>query len=180
VGPKGVGKSTLAFALVRQGARLVTDDTLIVRFDATGVPWVVPGLQRVRLWEDSARALGATATADRGAKPALDMPPSERRQDTNVPLEACYVLRPIDPVGPVARERLSHRSAAVACVSFSKLGSLAGGEEAVATLDRCARLTRAVPLYAVNVPRDLSRLDESITDVFEWHRLVSPNAMCGE
>ena len=192
VGPKGIGKSTLAFALVRQGARLITDDTLIVRFDATGASWAVPGLQRLRLWEDSARALGATATstalrltrtnpatADRGAKPALDALAADRRQDTTVPLDACYVLRPIDPVGPAARERLSNVCAALACVSFSKLGSLAGGEEAIATLDRCARVARAVPVYTMDVPRDLRRLDEITAGVFEWHRQVSPNAMTG-
>ena len=179
VGPKGVGKSTLAFALVRQGARLITDDTLIVRFDATGASWAVPGLQRLRLWEDSARALGATVTADRGTKPALDVPPADRRQDTSVPLDACYVLQPIDPVGPAARERLSEVCAALACVSFSKLGSLAGGEEAIATLDRCARVARAVPVYTMDVPRDLRRLDEITADVFEWHRQMPPNAMTG-
>jgi hypothetical protein len=179
VGPKGVGKSTLAFAFVTRGARLITDDTLIVRFDAAGASWAVPGLQRVRLWQDSARALGATATANRGTKPALDMPPAERRQGTRVPLEACYILRPIDGAGGAAREQLSDVCAAVACVSFSKLGSLAGGEEAIATLDRCARVARAVPVYTVNVPRDLSRLDEITADVFEWHRQLSPNATRG-
>jgi len=179
MGPKGVGKSTLAFALVRRAARLITDDTLIVRFDATGAPRAAPGLQRVRLWEDSARALGATATADPGAKPALDILSADRRQDTSVPLEACYVLRPIDAVGAAARERLSDVCAAVACVSFSKLGSLAGGEEAIATLDRCASVARAVPVFTLHVPRDLSRLDEITADVFEWHRQVSPNAVSG-
>jgi len=180
VGPKGVGKSTLAFALVRRGARLITDDTLIVRFDATGGSWAVPGLQRIRLWEDSARALGATATGDRGAKPALDTLPADRRQDSSVPLEACYVLRPTDPMGATARERLSDVFAAVACVSFSKLGALAGGEEAISTLDRCARVARAIPVFTMDVPRDLSRLDEATADVFEWHRQASPNATGGE
>jgi len=136
-------------------------------------------LQQLRLWEDSARALGATVTADRGTKPALDVPPADRRQDTSVPLDACYVLQPIDPVGPAARERLSEVCAAVACVSFSKLGSLAGGEEAIATLDRCARVARAVPVYTMDVPRDLRRLDEITADVFEWHRQMPPNAMTG-
>ncbi len=34
VGPKHAGKSTLALALVRKGARLLTDDTLVVRLQS--------------------------------------------------------------------------------------------------------------------------------------------------
>ena len=67
----------------------------------------------------------------------------------------------------------------VACVSFSKRGSLAGGEEAIATLDRCAGVARTVPVYTIKVPRDLSQLDEITADMFEWHRQESPNAMTG-
>jgi len=36
VGPKHAGKSTLALALVREGARLLTDDLLVVRMGRTG------------------------------------------------------------------------------------------------------------------------------------------------
>ena len=108
-------------------------------------PGLFQGCSEYACWEDSARALGGTATADRGAKPALDVPAADRRQDTSVPLDACYVLRPIDPVGPAARERLSEVCAALACVSFSKLGSLAGGEEAIATLDRAPALLARSP-----------------------------------
>src|SRR3954468_18852709 len=38
VGPKHAGKSTLALALVRNGARLITDDTLVVRLQP-GAMW---------------------------------------------------------------------------------------------------------------------------------------------
>ena len=170
LGSRGAGKSTLAFALVKQGARLLTDDTLIVRFDDQGEPWAAPGLQRVRLWEDSARALGASAVGTDGAKSTLDLLPRDQRQDAGARLDACYFVGPVAAVEPVAREQLSSVHAAVACVCFSKLGSLVGGTEATATLDRCARLVRGVPMYAASIPRDLGRLDEVATTVAAWHR----------
>jgi hypothetical protein len=180
LGPKGSGKSTLALALVRRGARLITDDTLIVRFDGRGVPWAAPGVQRVRLWEDSARALGARATHGAGAKPTIGALTAAQRQCEAVPLEACYVIHPVPGAADavVTRERLAAVRAAVACVGFSKLGSLAGGDEAVVTLDRCVRLARTVAVHLAAVQRDLDRLDEAAQGVLAWHRQRrEPNAV---
>lgn len=177
VGAKGAGKSTLALALVQAGARLMTDDTLIVRLDEQRVPWAAPGVQRVRLWEDSARALGAAASHGAGPKPTVDALPPNRRQQVEAPLVTCYVIRPAAVDSHVVRrERLSPVHAAVACVSFSKLGSLAGGTEAAATLDRCAGLAGAVPVYAVDVARDLRRLDDAAAELLAWHHRIAPNA----
>ncbi len=53
--PKFHGKSTLALALVSAGARLITDDTLVVEPSAT--PLALPGVHAMRLWDDSARLL---------------------------------------------------------------------------------------------------------------------------
>ena len=56
LGPKHAGKSTLAMALLMRGARLVTDDTLVVRLQPDGTI-AAPGVQRVRLWPDAASAI---------------------------------------------------------------------------------------------------------------------------
>jgi hypothetical protein len=172
LGPKHAGKSTLAMALVRGGARLVTDDSLVLRFGDGDVVWATPGVQRVRLWDDSASALGAERIGASGAKPTLDRLPAERLQVSEVPLAACYVVRATadGSVGPIERVRLPAARGALACVSFSKLGSLAGGADAVVLLDRAARLTRATPVYEAAVRRDLGRLDALADRVFAWHR----------
>ena len=177
LGPKGAGKSTLALALVQRGARLITDDTLIVRFDEHGAPWAVPGMQRVRLWEDSARALGAKSALNAGAKPMLDALPRSQRQDEALPLDACYIVAPGASTASVARERLPGAHAALVGVTFSKLGVLAGGETGAATLDRSARLARAIRIQFVRVPRDLARLVETANTITGWHRqAAAPNA----
>ena len=62
-GPTRRGKSTLATALVQSGARLLADDISVVRFDGDGAAWVLPGVGRLRLWQDGADALGLDFTA---------------------------------------------------------------------------------------------------------------------
>jgi hypothetical protein len=173
LGPKHAGKSTLAMALVRGGARLMTDDSLVLRFGDGDAVWAAPGVQRVRLWDDSASALGAETVRASGAKPTLDRLPAERLELREVPLAACYVVRPTadESAGPIERVRLPSARAVLACVSFSKLGGLAGGAEAVVLLDRAARVTRATPVYEAAVRRDLGRLDALADRVFAWHRL---------
>ena len=172
LGPKHVGKSTIAMALVRRGARLLTDDTLVLRFATDGLAWATPGVQRVRLWEDSARALGATTRIALGAKPTTDALPAEQVEAADVPLSACYVVRPVVDSSPVVvtRNVLSSRQAALSCVSFSKLGALAGGDEGAIVLDRATRLTRSSAFYLASVHRDLGRLDTLADEILAWHR----------
>jgi hypothetical protein len=178
LGPKHAGKSTLAMALVRRGARLLTDDTLIVRFEGQNRAWAAPGVQRVRLWDDSARALGAESQSAVGAKPVVDQLPAECLQFADVPLAACYVLRTVEAedAPAVQCQPLSSIRAALACVSFSKLGALAGGAESAVILDRAATLARAVTVYTADVRRDLARLDEIAETFLAWHRSSGASA----
>jgi hypothetical protein len=170
LGPKHAGKSTLALALVRAGARLLTDDTLIVRLAGETV-WAVPGVQRLRLWDDSARALGAPVSGARGAKPTVDRLEPNEIETQPVPLEACYVLQASSgiPAGAVRRERLSAVHATLAQVRFSKLGALAGGAVGAALLDRVANLTNTVPVLSATIGRDLASLHDVGDRFVAWH-----------
>jgi len=177
VGPKHAGKSTLALALVRKGARLITDDTLVVRLQA-GAAWAAPGVQRIRVWDDAARALGLFVSGSGEGKPAGTLAPNER-ETAPLPLAACYILAPSgepngdEPDGAaIHRDRLSPVHAALACVRFSKLGTLGGGVVGAAVLDRAAALTKAVPVFSAAVRRDLTRLDEVADRVMAWHGSV--------
>jgi len=184
VGPKHAGKSTLALALVRNGARLLTDDTLVVRL-RSGVAWAAPGVQRIRLWEDTARALGTLVSGSGDAKSMASLAPNEL-EAAPMSLAACYVLASVDPNGgdgngaPIQRERMSSVHAALACVRFSKLGPLGGGAVGTAVLDRAGSLTKAVPVFVAVVQPDLTRLDEVAERVIEWHtpaRVAGPGAV---
>jgi hypothetical protein len=180
IGPKHAGKSTLALSLVQAGARLLTDDTLVVRLDVDGAAWASPGVQRVRLWDDSARALDVAAHGDAGAKPMIDHLAHTKLESMDVRLDACYVLQPAASDGTIAalrRERMSPVQATLTYVRFSKLGALAGGSEGAVVLDRAAALSAAVPVYAAHVPRDLTRLSAVAESFLAWQRGGAPNAV---
>lgn len=169
VGAKHAGKSTVALALVRQGARLLADDTVVVRIHG-GSAWAAPGVQGIRLWEDAARALGAVVSRPREAKPVAVLAPSEV-ETAPMPLAACYLLESSPDLNSadVRRAQLSPVHAALGCVRFSKLGALAGGSAGVAVLDRAAALTKRVPLFVATVRRDLSRLGAVAEQLMAWH-----------
>ena len=174
VGPKHAGKSTLALALVRKGARLVTDDTLVVRL-GEGAAWAAPGVQRIRVWEDTARAFGLFVSGTGEGKPTATLAPNEC-EVMPLPLVACYLLAPAvvphggEPTGaPIQRERLSPVHAALACVRYNKLGALAGGAVGAAILDRAGSLTKDVPVFVAAVRPDLTRLDEVAQRLLAWH-----------
>lgn len=172
LGPKHAGKSTMAMSLVRQGARLLTDDMLGLRFDDRGVVQATPGVQRVRLWEDSSRVLHTSAASASGTKSTIDALPSHEVEGSDVPLDACYVLQPVGSAyaAVVRRDALTGTQAALSVVAFSKLGALLGGTESGVVLDRAARLARTTAFYVASVPRDLHQLDDVGNEFMRWHR----------
>ena len=179
LGPKHAGKSTLALALVKAGARLLTDDTLVVRVGPQGAAWASPGVHRVRLWGDSARALDVRSRGEPGTKPTIEALPPDRLETADVPLVACYVTHFVESnAQPVRRSAMSAVQAALSCIRFSKLGPLAGGCEAAVVLERAAALTASVPIFAAEVRRDLSAIDRIAAQLVAWHSGArAPTAM---
>ena len=51
-GPSGCGKSTLLGELMRRGFKMMVEDVCGVVLDPTGMPLVLPGYPRTRLWSD--------------------------------------------------------------------------------------------------------------------------------
>ena len=174
LGAKHAGKSTMAMALVRAGARLITDDMLVVRLGDGRPALAAPGVQRVRLWEDSARALGARTQPAEGVKPSIDCLTPDQLACEAVPLGACYVLGSAEAASAVVRHRVPPPEAAVAVVRYSKLGALAGGPEAAVVLGRAAELIRRLPVFGVTVPRDLGALQSAAASFVAWHAAPAP------
>lgn len=172
VAPSGTGKSSLAFALVRQGARLLTDDTLPVELQPAAV-LARPGVQSIRLREDSAGVVGGPdrfTPAVWGKREYRELP-AESLAAEPVPLRAIYVLVPADPAQPepVRAEALPGIVAIPALLGQHKLGALLGGSEARVTLARVGELVRRVPVRRLLVARDLARLPEAAATLAGWH-----------
>ena len=165
VGPTGHGKSTLAHALVRRGAVLLTDDALPVF--PVEAPTVLPGVRRLRLRPDV--AAGMPGTGRRAIRRAgrteirFDGDDAALRERLPVPLAGIYLLnpRPDGGEGPIAvREELPGPEAAAVLLSQAKLAPLLAPWCATELLRQASAVARAVPVRRLAYVRDLSRLDE--------------------
>ena len=54
----GAGKSTLAAWFHDHGYRIIADDVCVVDFDPSGCPVAIPGLPRLRMWEEALKITG--------------------------------------------------------------------------------------------------------------------------
>lgn len=172
LGPKHFGKSTLCSALVVAGARALSDDTVPVRPGAP--PELAPGLPRLRLWTDAATRLFGVGDAGGGLRKHLMARLDATQVETRcVPFRAAYVLNPVTELAGGAaadRERLDAVQATIALVMHSKLGQVLTGAESPVVLSQAADIARFVPVYGLNVVRDLERIDEVAQLLFGWHK----------
>ena len=58
LGTRGAGKSTLALALCRLGATVISDDITVIQVNNGGTLSVLPGISQLGLWPDAVRACG--------------------------------------------------------------------------------------------------------------------------
>ncbi len=170
--PKRHGKSTLARALTRAGARVVTDD--VVAIDLDPEPRMRPGVPQLRLLRDSARQLGASTEtlAGPGGKVIVHPDESSRTSSSALPLAALYLLQPIRAslaLESVERIPLAGVAVAMALLPQARLAPLLGKSEASVLLDRAVRLAAAVPTWTLRVARDFARLDEVVAQILAWH-----------
>ena len=182
--PKHHGKSTTALALVKSGARLLSDDALPIRLGAN--PRAYPGVHAVRLWEDSAAqvAVDQKQRVGLGGKLVVNRMDPDTITHDDYPLAAIYLLVPVESnegVPAAHRTRLSSLESAVTLVGQAKIGGLLQGREAPVALERSLELAESVPVYQMAVARDFDRLPDMVATVREWHAdLIAANAATAE
>ena len=71
-GHSGCGKSTLLGEFLRRGYKMMVDDVCAVVLDTSGVPLVLPGYPRIRLWRDAAHKLEQDITTMERTRPDLE------------------------------------------------------------------------------------------------------------
>lgn len=171
IGPKGHGKSTLSLALVAAGGALLTDDTFPVQVGDQAMG--LPGLHAARLWPDSASrvGLGEISSADPGEKFIFSRLPADRISHEPAPLAALYLLSPMaaaEGEAAVRRTALPPIQCALAMLGHAKLAPLLR-TEADQLLSAAIGLTEKVPVYRLDVMRDLDRLSEVASTLWSWH-----------
>jgi len=173
--PKFHGKSTLALALARAGARLLTDD--IVPVDPHPPIQAVPGVHQVKLWQDSASHFGVereVETPRPGDKHVLHDFDDNMLSNERAPLAAIYLLSPvIVPEGavvpPVARARMHSVPSALALVRHSIMGSMLSGLEAQRVIDRATTVAEEVPVYQLTIAAGMERIGDTVDQLLAWH-----------
>lgn len=169
-GHSGAGKSSLAAALVDAGLGLVADDICHLRPAGDGVE-VWPLLREVRLWRDSARALGwdgrpATKLFDALDKYRFDGPLSG---DDPLPVRAIYRLDGGPEETGVAIERLEGLPALRVLLdnTYGARVMVPMGRE-TGQVRLCVGLATRVPDYQLRYPKRFNALP-ALVDALRRH-----------
>jgi hypothetical protein len=153
LGEAGAGKSTLAAALVRGGASLLTDDALVIDC-AANVPHAVPSYPGLRLWPDSARLVGGWRVR---RTPVAHYTRKQRWSGAAVP----YSNRPlpIEALYVVARGRIrggihlmSARQSIMALVRYSMMLDANDRSTVRFGFELASRLVEQIPVRRLVIP----------------------------
>ncbi len=170
LGMSGAGKSSIAVALEKLGYPIITDDVLALQFVGNQV-YAAPGYPQVKLTKESALTLGHNVTnllTLHQEEIKLGYRPKSQFPTVPLPLQALYFLGvgeelAVHPVAPAAGpiELIPHS----APTRWQRPGD---GQH----LMQCARLAQQIPMFDLQRPRDLTRLEDSARFV-EQHILHS-------
>lgn len=171
-GHSGAGKSTMAAAMAAAGYAQLTDDLSVVETAIGHAPIIHPGVPTLKLWHDSADAVGLDA---RNATPELSwaeklhfMPPL-RETPAVKRLAAIYFLEVAD-TPDAAIEPLSgpHAVAALACEIYRRSWLMQTGK-LDARLQDVARLARGAPCFRLRRPHRFDMLPR-LVEMLAAHR----------
>lgn len=174
VGGAAAGKSTTIAALARRGLPVLTDDLLALAEEA-GRFLVQPGLPRVLLWPESAKALWDTPDAlprivPNWEKLYLDLSqPGYRHCDRPLRLTAIYILGERAAAADAAPviEPLQGTHALIHLVANTYANYLLDNHMRAAELEVLGRLVSQVPIRLTKAPDDRSRISEFCDAVLE-------------
>ncbi len=153
-GSSGAGKSTLAAFFEQAGHALLSDDVCAIDMAGGREALAWPGIPRIKLWGDAARALGHdVALLDAVVERADKYHVASLRQASPgpVPLRRIYVLG--DPQNDCARQfrRLRGQEAVAAVVANTYRGAyLHPLGLAPRHFAQCIELLRTVPVFAAS------------------------------
>lgn len=158
VGASGMGKSTLAAVLCRNGCGLVTDDVLRVDLTDTMVVRVYPGSTESRL-RMSARQLADAAPSDAvrfTADGRLALRPSavgpHACAGEPLPLAACVVPLPTRQAVDVSVQRLPNGRALLRMIQFPRVVGWSEPASTAREFQALADLVEQVPIFEASVP----------------------------
>lgn len=176
MGPSGAGKSTLAAWFFDREFPLIADDVCVVRTEGA-VTSVMPGLPRVRLWQDALEASGRRTDdfhrSYAGADDWNKFDVGARRNDGAPLASRLALLFDLRQGAEVRFDRLSALAATDLIFAHTYRGHLVEevgrqGEHWQAAVD----LVRTVPIYAVERPWDAAAFDRHCLEILDGVRAL--------
>jgi hypothetical protein len=165
MGEAGSGKSTLATWFHDQGFPVMADDVCVVKFDEQGRPKALPGLPRLRLWQETLEATGRAANDFNRSYVGdndwmkFDVPITQETASlSEAALSAIYLLEKGDALDI---RRLEGVEAADAVFSHTYRGGYVAvlkGEQG--HWSASMRLVQTVPVYRLTRKWGLDRMDD--------------------
>lgn len=178
MGASGEGKSTLAAWFHDHGHRIIADDVCVVRFDDNGRPRAAPGLPRLRLWSEVLEATGRDASnygrsyAGEETYDKFDVPLARHATTTSdMEIAVLYVLVGSDRFDIVPLQGVAAAEVLFANTYRGAYISAAGGEQE--HWCACVRLVRSIPVFRMERPRRLDRLDAHCRELLEHLRSLT-------
>jgi len=167
-GASGWGKSTLAAALHRRGHPLLVDDYAAIRVGVRGASLLV-GPPVLKLWPDSARALGLKAAAFPRVHPLADKRRVRTRRSPGVQSVRLSQVVILAPGSPCELALLNPSQALIELLRHSYGARTLAGLHPADHFARCGALVRSVPIMRLGAPRSLAQLPQLARLIEEHH-----------
>lgn len=162
-GHSGAGKSTTVHALVQRGARLLSDDQLLVD-PATRLAY--PAYPSAKLWAASATHLAIATHDDARVKDGFDkfhIDLGDAFLDAPRPLDLLLVLAPTPGLAAPEARRFTRGEATAVLANLTHYGEVAtAAGRGGAMLQHAAAIAAQVPVHRVARPTDFARFDTLI------------------
>lgn len=172
VGKKGFGKSTLTAALVASGHSFISDDVTAISMNSNSDAYqVLPGIPRLKLWPDAARAVGHSP--DRLPCVSPEIPKhillvSDHLKNKPTPLKAIIML---DHGDSTALHKMTEPEKMIWLLGgqyFAKFHHAFDEKSHKLLFSQCSLLARETDIIRLEMPRSTQLLPD-ITKLLEQH-----------
>lgn len=187
LGDSGVGKSSIAAYFCKQGASLITEDSLLISKNEKLELLATPAYPGIRLWNDS---YGRFAPKHLNPDTALNTPPNKKHslQFSNFPFDFCeqalpisafYLLSPDDScTEKIKIYRASKLDSIKKLVSGCFRLNIENSETLRREFEQLTEISKTIPVFHLQYPKCWDALDSIFKKILEnqdtLHRLPQP------
>jgi len=164
-GISGAGKSTLTKAFAKKGYKVLSDDVTSITFSEKEIPFVTPGFDKIKLWEDSAKHLGEdlkNAKKIRKEIQKYNIKLGDSFSETHKPLKAIFILN-TDNNEEITHKRIESFYKIQALINNTyRMNFIGNSENRGLHLKQCGKISSAVEIFRITRPKNKFVVEEMI------------------